>query len=31
MKRAIITITIAAFTILTWASILLADGGNGGL
>ncbi len=31
MKKALITITITAITIMTWASILLADGGGGGL
>ena len=31
MKRTLIALTIAAFTIMTWASILLADGGGGGI
>jgi hypothetical protein len=31
MKKTLMTITIAAITILTWASVLLADGGGGGL
>ena len=30
MKKMLITLTISAFTILTWANILLAGGGNGG-
>ena len=30
MKRMLITLTISAFTILTWASIVLANGGGGG-
>jgi len=31
MKKALITMTIAAMTIMTWASILFADGGGGGI
>jgi hypothetical protein len=31
MKKALITITLTAITIMSWASILLADGGGGGL
>jgi hypothetical protein len=31
MKKAMVTIMISAFTILTWATILLADSGGGGL
>ncbi len=31
MKRILITITLSAITVMTWASILLADGGGGGL
>jgi len=30
MKKMILTITVASFTILTWATIVLAGGGNGG-
>ena len=31
MKKALVTMTIAALTIMTWASSVLASGGGGGL
>jgi hypothetical protein len=31
MKKAMVTMTITAITIMTWASIVLACGGGGGL
>lgn len=31
MKKALISITITAITIMTWATIVLAGGGGGGI
>jgi len=31
MKKTMVTMTITAITIMTWASIVLADSGGGGL
>ena len=30
MKKALFTMMMVAFTIMTWATVLLADGGGGG-
>lgn len=30
MKRILLTLTLSALTIMTWASIVLANGGGGG-
>jgi hypothetical protein len=30
MKKLIVTLTLAALTIMSWATVILADGGGGG-
>ena len=30
MKKTLLTLTLTAFTLMTWATVILADGGGGG-